>query len=277
MLVLVGVALPVAATYLLLQPARHLGVSHACAIALAIGIGLGLASCTFFLALVLFDGTRAAALGMDVAPPRRRADRVAARRPAARASAYAALVERARSRRRGAGRRGRRRDELPGEQPRHPPRPLGRMGDVEPPCPLARRREPGLARGLRQADDSRRLPPAPPRLGGPPVGVRGGQGYRRSCDRRRPPTRRRSCCCCTRCSRRCAGGRRRSSARCVCSERRSSCGSRRGSTPMCRWRSICSRSSRHSPSTIRIRRGDGRSWCGRVSPPAWRRGRRTRG
>jgi hypothetical protein len=60
------VALPVAATYLLLQPARHLGVSHVYAIALALGIGLGLASCTFFLALVLFDGTRAAALGMDV-------------------------------------------------------------------------------------------------------------------------------------------------------------------------------------------------------------------
>jgi hypothetical protein len=65
--VLVGAALPVAATYLLLQPVRIAGASRACAIALAIGIGLGIASCTFFLSLVLFDGRRPAVIGIDVA------------------------------------------------------------------------------------------------------------------------------------------------------------------------------------------------------------------
>ena len=65
MLVLAGVALPVAATYLLLQPLRRGGASIPFTSALAIGLGLGIASCTFFLALVLFDGRRVAAVGID--------------------------------------------------------------------------------------------------------------------------------------------------------------------------------------------------------------------
>lgn len=65
LLVLVGAALPVAATYLLLQPARGAGASRMCTTALAIGIGLGIGSCTFFLALVLFDGRRAGVIGID--------------------------------------------------------------------------------------------------------------------------------------------------------------------------------------------------------------------
>lgn len=64
-IVLAGAALPVAATYLLLQPARRAGVSQVCTIALAIGLGLGIASCAFFLALVLFDGRRAGVIAID--------------------------------------------------------------------------------------------------------------------------------------------------------------------------------------------------------------------
>lgn len=64
-LVLLGAALPVGATYLLLQPARRAGASRVCTTALAIGAGLGIASCTFFLALVLFDGRRAGVIGVD--------------------------------------------------------------------------------------------------------------------------------------------------------------------------------------------------------------------
>jgi len=62
---LAGAILPVAATYLLLAPVRRGGASQAYAIALSIGVGLGIASCTFFLALVLFDGRRAGAMAID--------------------------------------------------------------------------------------------------------------------------------------------------------------------------------------------------------------------
>ena len=67
LLVCVAAALPMAATYLLLQPARRAGASRVCTVALAIGIGLGIGSCTFFLALVLFDGRRAGVIGIDAA------------------------------------------------------------------------------------------------------------------------------------------------------------------------------------------------------------------
>jgi hypothetical protein len=40
-------------------------MSRPCALALAIGLGLGIASCTYFVALVLFDGARAAVVGID--------------------------------------------------------------------------------------------------------------------------------------------------------------------------------------------------------------------
>lgn len=63
--VLAGAALPVAATYLLLQPARCAGASRAFTIALAIGLGLGIASCAFFLALIVFDGRRPGVIGID--------------------------------------------------------------------------------------------------------------------------------------------------------------------------------------------------------------------
>jgi hypothetical protein len=65
--VLAAATLPVVATYLLLEPARRAGLSRSCAVALAVGIGLGIASCTFYLALVLFDGRRAAVIGIDAA------------------------------------------------------------------------------------------------------------------------------------------------------------------------------------------------------------------
>lgn len=64
-LVLAGAAVPVVATYLLLQPARRAGASQVCTIALAIGLGLGIASCGFFLALILFDGRRAGVIAID--------------------------------------------------------------------------------------------------------------------------------------------------------------------------------------------------------------------
>lgn len=64
-LVLLAAALPMAATYLLLQPARRDGASRALTTALAIGLGLGLASCTFFVALEAFDGGRAGVIGID--------------------------------------------------------------------------------------------------------------------------------------------------------------------------------------------------------------------
>lgn len=66
-LVLAGAALPVVATYLLLQPARRAGASLELTAALALGLGLGLSSCTFFLALVLFDGQRAGVMAIDAA------------------------------------------------------------------------------------------------------------------------------------------------------------------------------------------------------------------
>ncbi|MEO8603443.1 MAG: hypothetical protein ABI629_12775 [bacterium] len=87
-LVLLGAALPVGAAYLLLQPARRAGMSRTCATALAIGAGLGIASCTFFLALVLFDGQRAGVIGVDAVLMAvalvvwRRAGTVAAQQPA---------------------------------------------------------------------------------------------------------------------------------------------------------------------------------------------------
>ncbi|MBX3027044.1 hypothetical protein KF840_19240 [bacterium] len=64
-LVLLGAAVPVAATYLLLQPARREGASRGLTTALAIGLGLGLSSCTFFVALELCDGGRAGVAGID--------------------------------------------------------------------------------------------------------------------------------------------------------------------------------------------------------------------
>lgn len=64
---LAAATLPVVTTYLLLEPARRAGLSRACAIALAIGIGLGIGSCTFYLALILFDGRRAGVVGIDAA------------------------------------------------------------------------------------------------------------------------------------------------------------------------------------------------------------------
>jgi hypothetical protein len=63
--VLAAMVVPMAATYLLLQPARHAGLSRVLATGLAVGIGLGLASATFFVALVLFDGRRAGVLACD--------------------------------------------------------------------------------------------------------------------------------------------------------------------------------------------------------------------
>lgn len=65
-LIIIGLALPITATYLLLQPARRAGASRACTVALAIGLGLGLASCTFYLALLLFNGARAGVIATDL-------------------------------------------------------------------------------------------------------------------------------------------------------------------------------------------------------------------
>jgi hypothetical protein len=70
LLALIGMLVSVVTAFLLLQATRwdRRGepAPTALMLALAVGIGLGISSCTFFLALVLFDGARAAVVGMDV-------------------------------------------------------------------------------------------------------------------------------------------------------------------------------------------------------------------
>jgi hypothetical protein len=71
LLALVGMLLPVATVWLLLQATRWDRDSETAPpsfiLALAVGIGLGASSCTYFLSLLVFNGARAGVIALDIA------------------------------------------------------------------------------------------------------------------------------------------------------------------------------------------------------------------